>query len=225
MKCKAWKDMENRKHVFTHGDTNAYGEAKRKWSLRENELYSHLRWKGQSMCMGKHTYDIFNFSKSDFNSKTGFWDGITCKCFRVIVWCEWMQKVRWVKMGLHVRVDGEWDGRHVIAFDGWRVKCCNMEDGNGIWWCSRMKWNENKFLGIQSGKNQNASTQNTKTSKEKHTSGKWVKHFNKQSTSTCKFEFGVWGKTKNMKMNNFFIFKGKMHFLWYQFQQVAIIKQ
>ena len=74
-------------------------------------------------------------------------------------------------------------------------------------------------------KNEKASKQPMKTStKQTHTFGLRLKHVNKQVAFKCKFEFGVWGKSKSVKMRVFIIFKGKMHFSWHIYEQVCNIK-
>ena len=51
----------------------------------------------------------------------------------------------------------------------------------------------------------------------KHENQHTFKHVNKK---VCKSEFGIWGKTKGVKMNVFNIFKEKMHFSWHPYQQM-----
>ena len=61
--------------------------------------------------------------------------------------------------------------------------------------------------------------------KKKHTFENNSKNAKMQCTPKMKFEFGTWGRTKNIKMKEKFIFKGKMHILRQRFLQMASIQR
>ena len=60
------------KHVFSHGGMSVYGKAKLEWSLRENELYSHLWWKGESNYMEDKNDNFVTFQKVTLSQNWGF---------------------------------------------------------------------------------------------------------------------------------------------------------
>ena len=133
--------------------------------------------------------------------------------------CEWKRK-----MGLHACADGEWDGKHVIAFVGWDVKCCGMER-----WKWNVEWSETCSSSwertcnfFQNG--EKIEMQTSKTQKQAHAFDKRLKHVKMQCTSTCNFEFGVWGNSKSVKIRVFILFKGKMHFSWHIYGQMGNFK-
>ena len=172
---------------------------------------------------------------------------ITCICdMRLGMKSEIACKCGW-KVSLHVIACREWDALchgmksgitcnyswSVIAYERngcnvpWHVMA-NMEWNDALA-CDDGRWSEVKRAQVLGKELATSSkwrkTRNKQANKKTNTKERRTfKHVNKQDTSKCKLEFGIWEKTKSMKMRLFIIFKEKMHFSWHLYQQVCNIK-
>ena len=81
-----------------------------------------------------------------------------------------------------------------------------------------------KLATSLNGEKPATSTQN-QNKRKKYTFENNSKNAKMQCAAKMKFEIGTWGRTKNMKMKEKFIFKGKMHILRQIFSQMASIQQ